>query len=83
MNTRFEFTVSGYGDFPIDMLRYDSCWPKSGVDSAEVLKSFYPGQDRRGASRFVTLEGLNEPTGARWMSFRWTVHPDIQKRKAS
>lgn len=34
------FTVRGRGEFPLDMLRYDSCWPRSGED-VMVLSADY------------------------------------------
>lgn len=33
-----EFTVEGCGTFPVDMLRYDQCWPRrESQDVPEVL----------------------------------------------
>lgn len=69
----YVFEVEGTGSFPIDMLRYDSCWPKSeGSDSLEVESSFRP-RKAGNIRRRVTLIGLSEPTGARWASFGWKV----------
>lgn len=68
----YVFEVEGRGTFPIDMLRYDSCWPKSeGTDSHEVESTFRPRSG--GITRKVTLIGLTEPTEARWQSFGWKV----------
>lgn len=67
-----EFTVEGRGSFPIDMLRYDSCWPaREGTDSFGIEASLRPrsGRDKRK----VTLVGLREPTVGRWESFGWKV----------
>jgi hypothetical protein len=30
------FTVRGRGQFPFDMLRYDSCYPQSGIDAVHL-----------------------------------------------
>jgi hypothetical protein len=64
------FTVSGHMSFPLDMLRYDTCFPRatSDVDAME----------RNGERRTVVLEALGksffwEPTFERWLSFGWTV----------
>lgn len=67
-----EFTVEGRGSFPIDMLRYDSCWPaREGSDSFEIEASFRP---RSGTGkRKVRLVGTREPTIGRWESFGWKV----------
>ena len=35
------FVVEGKGAFPIDMLRYDACWPKREGYSAEIMASFW------------------------------------------
>jgi hypothetical protein len=62
-----EFVVEGgvNAGFPIDMLRYDLCWPATGSDSIELAKATGP--------RRVTMKGLKTPTPARWASFGWTV----------
>lgn len=73
------FTVQGTGPFPIDMLRYDRCWPASeGSDSVALAATF----DLRGGglpyeapynTRSVCLIGLDQPTEGRWASFGWKV----------
>lgn len=32
--------IRGLGPFPIEMLRYDSCWPMTEADSALVSRTF-------------------------------------------
>ncbi len=61
------FTVRGRGQFPIDMLRYDSCWPYTSMDSSYI-------SDESGG-REVTLltNSPNAPTHGRWKSFTWAV----------
>lgn len=61
-----EFQVQGHGTFPMDMLRYDICWPASEWDSGRL-----PGE--AGHVRTITLKGLKPPTFARWRSFGWEV----------
>lgn len=69
----YTFTVEGRGPFPIDMLRYDSCWPQSeGSDSYEIDISHQPRRAGQREHR-VTLCGITEPTAARWESFGYAV----------
>jgi hypothetical protein len=35
-----EFTVSGFGQFPIDMLRYDRCFPADERESGQIMNTF-------------------------------------------
>jgi len=38
MARRYEFTVEGRGWFPVDMLRYDQCWPRrESEDTPQIL----------------------------------------------
>lgn len=66
----YEFVVEGSHDFPIDMLRYDRCWPRS-EDQAIAVAPYHFSQFRE--KRQVKLRGLNEPTDGRWESFGWRV----------
>lgn len=61
------FTVEGTGDFPIDMLRYDACWPATPTDSAVIQ---YKNTERR-----VVLEMMSSfpNTPKRWESFGWAI----------
>ena len=34
-----KFTVRGTWGFPLDMLRYDGCWPSSGEDVVAIHRS--------------------------------------------
>lgn len=58
------YTVSGGGSFPLDMIRFDRCWPRASrdvekLDSKELRK--------------VELISIAAPTIARWNSFGWQV----------
>jgi hypothetical protein len=70
-----KFTVEGRGDFPLDMLRYDRCHPRTGVDAEMMLT---PPEHLR-SPRCVTLVALDRdnrfwaPTEGRWLSFGWSV----------
>lgn len=68
---RFElvsFTVTGSNEFPLDMLRYDRCWPATASDASAIRRA-------AGAARSITLQsiGFSSPTIKRWESFGWTV----------
>lgn len=63
------FSVEGFGEFPFDMLRYDSCWPSSSEDAAKM--QHHSNRERRQ----ITLQsaGRGAPTRGRWDSFNWRV----------
>lgn len=76
-------TVKGHGQFPIDMLRYDHCWPKTDDDSERIVRSIdrisYPEDVE------VTLE-RKAPKGHawtldRWKSFRYVVVHTTEDRQ--
>ena len=70
MSTLNTFTVAGKGTFPLDMLRYDQCWPKAPKDADEIKSE---GESFRSA-RTVTLQSWKgEATAARWSSYGWEV----------
>ena len=81
-----EFTVTGIGDVPLDMMRYDRCTPLSQND---VIKAFVPTPfglrptESVRMIRFTEGKGRNyadNPTVKRWNSFGWQV-TDITWRK--
>lgn len=61
------FTVEGSGQFPFDMLRYDSCWPHSSMDAARLEPS------RRERRRVVLETAAKSKCAARWHSFGWDI----------
>jgi len=67
---RFLFTVEGSGSFPIDMLRYDRCWPANEGSDSYAIETHPTAKRRR-----IVLETQNElaPTNGRWESFGWKV----------
>lgn len=69
-NEMFCFTVEGNGEFPFDMLRYDSCWPYCEGRDVPSLVRYGPKGLRR-----VVLQTTNPhaPTARRWQSFNWRV----------
>jgi hypothetical protein len=70
------FKVFGKRPFPIDMLRYDRCWPRTQEDSAKIDATLLGG----GPKDYVVVElsTMNDekPTNDRWMSFGWCTEKD-------
>jgi hypothetical protein len=58
------YKVNGFGEFPIDMLRYDEVYPASERDSDTIMNSR--------SQRTVEVAGRS-CTPARWESFLWRV----------
>lgn len=83
------FTVRPKGTipFPVDMLRYDGCYPSGETEAgkiAENLRSWGDDPD----NRYVELEAVKdrpdwEPTGGRWDSFGWEVVEHLPARPIS
>ena len=72
------FAVEGAGQFPIDMLRYDSCHPRTSADAAAI--------EERGR-RKVHLTGYHHTkhlpcTPERWRSFNWKVVDSFDTERA-
>lgn len=73
---RQTFIVTGSGFFPLDMLRYDSCFPNSQQDVGKMDNSHTQEVMHR---RDITLARYvrnksSLPTIDRWKSFGWTVN---------
>lgn len=66
----FKFSVTGRGIFPLDMLRFDSCWPRFQGDTGTLYGSL---TEKDAATRTVHLIGLQTPSIGRWQSFGWQV----------
>lgn len=60
------FTVEGRGEFPLDMLRYDSCYPRFVEDVTKMR-----GNERRSIA--MVTQSQFAPTAGRWKSFGWKV----------
>lgn len=67
--TRYTFTVSSTGRFPLDMLRYDCAWPKAPLDVMMVGATI---KGRKGRAD-IMLQSNKRPTAGRWASFGWTI----------
>ena len=68
-----EFEVEGRGPFPVDMLRYDACWPvREEEDSCNGIALREP--DCYEAPRVVRLRTIRPKlTEGRWRSFAWAI----------
>ncbi len=67
------YKVSGRGNFPIDMLRYDGVYPASEKDSGIIQSMQNDGGRRTGE-----VEGRG-CTPAHWESFMWRVDSPYPK----
>lgn len=67
------FAVIGSGAFPMDMLRYDRCWPVNSDDAANLTD--YSNNDGKPlVRRAVALATIADRVeSARWSSFGWTA----------
>lgn len=63
------FTVSGRGSFPLDMLRYDHCWPHTGHDVDMLTEA---GPRRVVLATAHSNKHEHRITPDRWNSFGWT-----------
>lgn len=74
---RIEFTVTGAMSFPVDMLRYDTCFPATSEDAVSIVlteRSLEQYLERR-AIRLVKYGSTRADfaTVGRWASFGWKV----------
>lgn len=75
------FTVRGRFQFPLDMLRYDQCWPADSESATQIRLSLEGHKLDPGEMWIVRLNRAqeftySEPTKARWSSFCWSVDPE-------
>ena len=70
--------VMGKGQFPVDMLRYDSCYPASETDSGIIASTFTNYGTWRVHVRMRPLEKKKDKkywTVGRWESFGVKIEP--------
>lgn len=67
------FTVEGSGQFPVDMLRYDGCYPATEREDVLAIAAHTYGEKRRVVLIVRPLKGdkFVNLTPARWASFGW------------
>lgn len=74
----YSYYVSGRGEFPWDMLRYDAAWPVSSADAVKMTQRVrVPSRITEGVLtegvRSIEMYSWSEPTIDRWSSFGWSV----------
>ena len=68
------FFVIGDGEFPIDMLRYDRCFPATEEDTWEITRSFRDPLAKRRIELIRVGRNPVGPTVERWQGkFLWKV----------
>lgn len=72
MAKRYKFTVASCMPFPIDMLRYDGCYPVDTESATQISASIRREAEKPETYR-VTLISDRPPTDGRWSSFCWRV----------
>lgn len=81
---RTTFEVSGKYSFPLDMLRYDCCFPARSEDASMILRTqesdFFQSNP---VIRLVKYHETKVPilTDARWNSFGWSVGSVLETLK--
>jgi hypothetical protein len=70
------FNVAGKWPFPLDMLRYDGCWPAESEDVDKLDRLLNDTEIRVTRRFYLTLATAKHgsPTVERWQSFGWDVH---------
>lgn len=77
--------------FPLDMLRYDACYPATSIDVEQINSSLYhahtglvadekQGPIRVALTRTGSTKRAAAPTPARWASFGWQVIESYSRR---
>lgn len=61
-----DFTVQGTGPFPLDMLRFDECWPVADEDVRALEGLHFQ-------LAIIRMRSHRGPTTGRWNSFGWRV----------
>lgn len=67
------FTVEGTGQFPLDMLRYDRCFPAKGEDAISMANDHIRVPRRIQLDVRHPFKGDRMVTRERWASFGWTL----------
>jgi hypothetical protein len=75
-------TVSFTGEFPIDMLRYDRCYPRAQIDVDVIISSLNRITCRDEVKivhleRFVETGSIRPWEIARWKSMGCDLKPDL------
>lgn len=79
------FKVNGKGLFPMDMLRYDRCYPAGPESVAAIVQrtsadGLSQPERRDAVLCHVTSDRHWKPEDGRWTSFGWEVHAHTAHR---
>lgn len=76
-----QITVRGSGEFPIDMLRYDGCFPLSEGD-ARLIRDSFDGFAKKRTVVLLRPHGYKhwQPSFKRWKSFGWEVVEAVERK---
>lgn len=72
----YRFTVEGRMRFPVDMLRYDACYPANNESVTAITDSLDSLRRRENITATYKVDLVSQVHGcepARWASFGWTV----------
>ena len=71
----FGYTVSGVGDFPLDMLRHDGAYPADKESVAAIMAGLAWAAARKRSRETLTVRLVSHcvPTPERWRTYGWTV----------
>jgi len=72
----YNYRVTGFAPFPVDMLRYDQAYPRHESESYKIVTGNLLTPHPEGV-QVIELQGLRYPTEGRWESFGWSVAPEI------
>lgn len=81
MKYRQTFVVTGKSNFPLDMLRYDHCWPDTSEDAVKIGTddpAIWAHPDSGVMAVFLSRHVSSPkdlPTEGRWNSFGWKIIP--------
>lgn len=69
----YKWLVSGFTRFPIDMLRYDECFPLTESDSGVIAHTLEVSRRTTGPFEVQVGSYSRTPSNERWKSFGWKV----------
>lgn len=77
-----QISVTGSNPFPIDMLRYDGCYPLSEGDANLIRSSLEEGLTKRTTIVLLKPNGYQHwtPNYKRWKSYGWEVVETIERK---
>jgi hypothetical protein len=84
MTKTYIWSVNGRGAFPLDMLRFDACYPATSADVDAIQRSLDPLERREAGSKGFSVTLRSQIAGAeeaRWNSFGWRVSDKREERR--